>query len=112
MKLNSLTADSDVLCQLSEGSRFSPCAALKKVSSSFVPMRGRHYKMQGALVVPSYSRIRRADGNVKRNANTLIFNDIYQFPGIFIPANRRAKLGLPMFLYIFFICAYCRSRLF
>src|SRR4029077_9997824 len=33
-------------------------------------------------------------------------------PGIFIPANRRAKLGLPICLNIFFICAYWRSRLF
>src|SRR6266852_3244298 len=32
-------------------------------------------------------------------------------PGNFIPAIRRAKLGLPICLNIFFICAYCRSRL-
>ena len=33
-------------------------------------------------------------------------------PGSFIPASRRAKLGLPICLNIFFICAYWRSRLF
>jgi len=32
-------------------------------------------------------------------------------PGNFIPAILRAKLGLPICLNIFFICAYCRSRL-
>jgi hypothetical protein len=32
-------------------------------------------------------------------------------PGNFIPAMRRAKLGLPICLNIFFICAYWRSRL-
>jgi hypothetical protein len=36
----------------------------------------------------------------------------YYIPGIFIPASRRAKLGFPICLNIFFICAYCRSRLF
>ncbi len=33
-------------------------------------------------------------------------------PGSFIPAILRAKLGLPICLNIFFICAYWRSRLF
>ena len=33
-------------------------------------------------------------------------------PGNFIPAILRAKLGLPICLNIFFICAYWRSRLF
>jgi hypothetical protein len=33
-------------------------------------------------------------------------------PGIFIPAIRLAKLGLPIDLNILRICAYCRSRLF
>src|ERR1035441_7680925 len=33
-------------------------------------------------------------------------------PGIFIPANRRAKLGLPMLLNILRICAYWRSSWF
>src|SRR5579872_3203874 len=32
-------------------------------------------------------------------------------PGIFIPAMRRAKLGFPICLNIFFICAYWRSKL-
>src|SRR5260221_10247687 len=32
-------------------------------------------------------------------------------PGIFIPAMRRAKLGLPICLNIFFIWAYWRRRL-
>jgi hypothetical protein len=33
-------------------------------------------------------------------------------PGSFIPASLRAKLGLPICLNIFLICAYWRSRLF
>ena len=33
-------------------------------------------------------------------------------PGIFMPASLRAKLGLPICLNIFFICAYWRRRLF
>jgi len=30
-------------------------------------------------------------------------------PGNFIPAMRRAKLGCPICLNIFFICAYCEA---
>src|SRR5580704_7059507 len=37
---------------------------------------------------------------------------IFYIPGIFIPASLRAKLGLPICLNIFFICAYWRRRLF
>jgi hypothetical protein len=36
----------------------------------------------------------------------------FYMPGNFIPAILRAKLGLPICLNIFFICAYWRSRLF
>ena len=42
--------------------------------------------------------------------NDALLADDYIF-GIRIPASRRAKLGLPMSLNIFFICAYWRSRL-
>jgi hypothetical protein len=35
----------------------------------------------------------------------------FYIPGSFIPAILRAKLGLPICLNIFFICAYWRSRL-
>src|SRR5882757_8230554 len=37
---------------------------------------------------------------------------VFHIPGSFIPASRLAKLGLPICLNIFFICAYWRSRLF
>ncbi|SRR5208337_3756903 len=46
----------------------------------------------------------RHTSNNQRLATTYI-------PGNFIPAMRRAKLGLPICLNIFFICAYWRSRL-
>ena len=36
---------------------------------------------------------------------------ILPYMGNFIPAMRRAKLGLPICLNIFFICAYWRSKL-
>src|SRR5882757_4347615 len=38
--------------------------------------------------------------------------DFPYIPGSFIPDILRAKLGLPICLNIFFICAYWRSKLF
>jgi hypothetical protein len=48
------------------------------------------------------SSARHLSGFKLSNLETLPF----YIPGIFIPASRRAKLGLPMDLNIFRICAY------
>jgi hypothetical protein len=45
-----------------------------------------------------------------KTVNTAVAHISY-IPGNFIDASRRAKLGFPICLNIFLICAYCRSKL-
>src|SRR5579864_1751147 len=84
--------------------------------------RERHFiigteRLQGSF---DYVAVRFARGNCAQDdmlveglsLTTDHWQLLFYIPGNFIPASRRAKLGLPICLNIFFICAYWRRRLF